>query len=204
MPDRWRKWLAGWQHMQKKMCRIFPEADPAAPGAGAAGGLGFALSGCLHAVLTPGAALIMERTGLAACIDDADFVVTGEGCLDAQTAMGKAPAGVAALATTHGVPVIALAGSIRGGHVPLSPCGGERLLCDSAGAVYARAGHGSVGDARPPCRDRRGGLRPAGRTPARPADAGGRGNTAGMINFGQDIVSAAGMRYNRCRTRRRS
>ena len=109
-------WLAAYA---EKMCRIFPEADPAAPGAGAAGGLGFALSGCLHAVLTPGAALIMERTGLTACIDDADFVVTGEGCLDAQTAMGKAPAGVAALATTHGVPVIALAGSIRG---DTSPC----------------------------------------------------------------------------------
>lgn len=81
------------------------------PGAGAAGGLGFALL-ALGAHRHDGAALMAEAAGLADHLAGADLVLTGEGSLDAQTAAGKAPAGVARMARAHGVPVIALAGRV--------------------------------------------------------------------------------------------
>ena len=83
------------------------------PGAGAAGGLGFALLTCLpHTTLEPGISIVLEAIGLEEDLREADIVVTGEGRLDAQTAMGKVPAGVAGLAKEHGCAVIALAGSV--------------------------------------------------------------------------------------------
>jgi len=84
----------------------------AAPGAGAAGGLGFALLSYLNATLTPGIELIEEAIRLEQELSDADVVVTGEGRLDAQTAMGKAPIGVARLAKKYNAKVIAFAGSV--------------------------------------------------------------------------------------------
>jgi glycerate kinase len=80
------------------------------PGAGAAGGVGFAALACLGAVLRPGAQLVQDLTGLDDALDGADLVVTGEGSLDEQTLNGKAPAGVAAAAGRLGVPVFAVAG----------------------------------------------------------------------------------------------
>lgn len=82
------------------------------PGAGAAGGLGFAFLAYLNAELLPGVDLILRATELEKELKDADIVVTGEGCLDHQTAMGKAPAGVAKLAKKYGAKVIAFAGSV--------------------------------------------------------------------------------------------
>ena len=81
-------------------------------GAGAAGGLGFALLSFLHASLIPGIDLILNAVGLEKELKDADIAVTGEGRLDHQTAMGKAPVGVAKLAKKYGAKVIAFAGSI--------------------------------------------------------------------------------------------
>ena len=82
-------------------------------GAGAAGGLGFAfLSWFPHAVLKPGVEIVLDAVNLEPQIRDADLVVTGEGRLDGQTAMGKLPAGVAALAKKHGKTVLAFAGSV--------------------------------------------------------------------------------------------
>lgn len=88
-------------------------ADPATPGSGAAGGLSFAFRAMLGAELLPGSLLVIQETKLEQYIADADLVFTGEGRLDEQTAMGKAPAAVSALAQAHGVPVIALAGSVE-------------------------------------------------------------------------------------------
>lgn len=90
---------------------LHPEADAEFPGAGAAGGLGFGLMAYLHASLLPGAELILRETGLSQAVQEADLVITGEGCLDAQTAMGKAPAGIAQLARRYGKPVIAFSGA---------------------------------------------------------------------------------------------
>ena len=82
------------------------------PGAGAAGGLGFAFLSYLNGQLTPGVELIMQVTELEKEMTDADIVVTGEGRLDHQTAMGKAPVGVAKLGKKYGARTIAFAGSV--------------------------------------------------------------------------------------------
>ena len=92
-----------------------PDADPDYAGAGAAGGLGFGLMSYLHAELRSGIDLIIRETKLDDAIRDADIVITGEGCLDAQTAMGKAPVGIARIAKKYGKPVIAFSGAVRDG-----------------------------------------------------------------------------------------
>lgn len=81
-------------------------------GAGAAGGLGFAFLSYLNAELTPGIELVLNAVELEKEVSDADIVITGEGRLDHQTAMGKAPVGVAKLAKKYGALVIAFAGSV--------------------------------------------------------------------------------------------
>jgi glycerate 2-kinase len=81
-------------------------------GAGAAGGLGAAFAGFLQAELQSGVQLIIDLTNMEEKIQEMDFVITGEGKIDGQTSMGKAPLGIAKLAKIHGIPVIALAGAI--------------------------------------------------------------------------------------------
>jgi glycerate kinase len=81
-----------------------------APGAGAAGGVGFAALAVLGARLRPGIDVVLELTGFASRLAGADLVITGEGSLDAQSLAGKAPVGVARAAARHGVPVVAVAG----------------------------------------------------------------------------------------------
>lgn len=81
-------------------------------GAGAAGGLGGGFSAFLNAELKPGVKIIFEHLKMEAHVKEADLVIIGEGRLDAQTSMGKAPSGIAKLASKHGIPVVALAGSV--------------------------------------------------------------------------------------------
>ena len=81
-------------------------------GAGAAGGLGFAFLSYLNGELTPGIQLILNAVHLEDEIKNANVVVTGEGRLDHQTAMGKAPVGVAKLGKKYGAKTIAFAGSV--------------------------------------------------------------------------------------------
>ncbi|TQF02222.1 glycerate kinase [Kitasatospora acidiphila] len=83
-----------------------------APGAGAAGGVGFAALALLGATMRPGIELLLDLLGFDEAVRGARLVVTGEGCLDEQTLHGKAPAGVAAAATRAGVPVAAVAGRV--------------------------------------------------------------------------------------------
>ncbi|HPA48258.1 MAG TPA: glycerate kinase [bacterium] len=84
------------------------------PGAGAAGGLGAGLVAFCGAELEPGFDLVAEVSGLHKALKEADLVITGEGRVDASTAFGKVPTGVARLAYTAGVPVVCLAGDIVG------------------------------------------------------------------------------------------
>lgn len=82
-------------------------------GAGAAGGLGFAfLWGLQNVQLKPGIDIVLDAVGLNEQLKDTDVVVTGEGRLDGQTAMGKVPVGVAQAAKRYGCKVIALAGGV--------------------------------------------------------------------------------------------
>lgn len=92
--------------------RTFPAADKEAPGAGAAGGLGFAFLTFLNGSLESGVGMVLKEINLKDDIRDADLVITGEGRLDAQTVMGKAPIGVAHLAKEYGKPVIAFSGAV--------------------------------------------------------------------------------------------
>lgn len=92
-------------------------------GAGAAGGLGFAFISFLGSKLVPGIELIMEATGLETEMKDGDIAITGEGRLDLQTAMGKAPVGVAKLAKKYGLMTMAFAGSVTK----------EAVKCNEAG-----------------------------------------------------------------------
>ncbi|MGQ0464282.1 MAG: glycerate kinase family protein [Sporichthyaceae bacterium] len=85
-----------------------------APGAGAAGGLGYGLM-LLGAQRVPGIATVVEMTGLADQIARAHLVLTGEGCLDWQSLTGKVVSGVAAAATEYGVPCVVLAGRVEVG-----------------------------------------------------------------------------------------
>ncbi|MBQ8174348.1 MAG: glycerate kinase [Clostridia bacterium] len=91
---------------------IFPEADDTRKGCGAAGGMGFAFLSYLNAELRSGIAIVMEAIGPEEHVKDADIVITGEGRMDGQSSMGKAPVGVAGLAKKYGKPVVALAGGV--------------------------------------------------------------------------------------------
>ena len=86
------------------------------PGAGAAGGLGFGLLAFCGARIEMGFPWLARHLDLEARAQQADVLITGEGCLDAQTAHGKAPAGIAALAHKVGRPVVAFAGRIEVAH----------------------------------------------------------------------------------------
>ena len=103
------KWLSGYAALAKKK---YPKANPNQAGTGAAGGLGFAFLTFTNAILKSGVEIILKETRLEEYIKNADIVITGEGCLDGQTAMGKAPIGVAKLAKKHKKIVLAFAGCV--------------------------------------------------------------------------------------------
>lgn len=103
------KWLGDYAALAAK---TFPKANALYPGTGAAGGMGFAFLTFTNAVLQSGISIVLEETKLEEYIKDADVVVTGEGRLDAQTVMGKAPSGVADIAKKYGKMVIAFAGCL--------------------------------------------------------------------------------------------
>ena len=102
-------WLEHYAELTKK---VIPTSDANAAGAGAAGGMGFALLSYLKAKLVSGIELVIRETELEKHIKDADIVITGEGRLDGQSYMGKAPIGVAKLARKHNKPVIAFSGCV--------------------------------------------------------------------------------------------
>lgn len=85
------------------------------PGAGAAGGMGFAAKAFLKATLKPGIEMIMQQADMATLLARADLVITGEGRLDGQSLSGKTPIGVSRAAKRLNKPVIVLAGSLGDG-----------------------------------------------------------------------------------------
>ena len=107
MVEQMDGWLCRFAQLARE--KGYP-ADAVHPGVGAAGGLGFAFLTFLNAELQSGVRIVLEETKLADLIQYADLVITGEGRLDSQTIMGKAPIGVARLAKSMGKPVIAFAG----------------------------------------------------------------------------------------------
>lgn len=94
----------------------------AAPGAGAAGGLGFGLA-LLGARVVPGAAFVAEHVALDDRLAASDLVVTGEGRFDWQSLHGKVASEVAERALRHGIPTVVLAGDVQVGRRELSAAG---------------------------------------------------------------------------------
>ena len=103
------KWLASYAALAKNK---YPKANMHQAGTGAAGGLGFAFLTFTNAVLESGIKIVLDETCLSKYIEDADTVITGEGRLDGQTVMGKAPIGVARIAKEYGKPVLAFSGCV--------------------------------------------------------------------------------------------
>ncbi|MBE6626244.1 MAG: glycerate kinase [Ruminococcaceae bacterium] len=102
-------WLADYAQLTKE---VLPHVDRNFPGSGAAGGLGFAFMSYLGGTLESGIELVMDAIGLEEYVKASDIVITGEGRLDGQSAMGKAPVGVARMAKKYGKPVVAFAGCV--------------------------------------------------------------------------------------------
>ncbi|MCM3696957.1 glycerate kinase [Microbacterium oleivorans] len=118
-----------------RIARRVPAADPLLPGAGAAGGTGFALA-AWGAELVPGAQRIADLVDLAGAVAAASLAVTGEGSFDGQSAAGKVPGFVHGLAAAHGVPVAVVAGRI-GADADTSGFVGAISLTELAGSAAA-------------------------------------------------------------------
>ncbi len=103
------RWLEKYARLASK---VSEKADMNSAGAGAAGGLGFAFLTFTNAVLESGIQIVLDELKIEEHIKNADIIVTGEGQLDQQTIMGKAPLGVAKLAKKHNKKVIAFAGCV--------------------------------------------------------------------------------------------
>lgn len=114
------------------------------PGAGAAGGLGAGLLAFLQGGFRRGIDLVLEHTRLEDALAGADLVVTGEGGIDAQTRFGKTPYGVAQAAARHGVPVIALAGTVGTDATELHDHGFSAIvpIVTGPGSLAAALAHG--------------------------------------------------------------
>jgi glycerate kinase len=101
-------------HVADIACQDVRRIDIDIQGMGAAGGLGFALACFCNASFQSGAGFVRHATGFAAALHQADFVITGEGRLDAQTKEGKTVSGIVEEARSRNIPVVAFAGVVDG------------------------------------------------------------------------------------------
>lgn len=104
-------------------------------GAGAAGGLGFALISFCNGELKPGIEIVIKYSNLDTKIQGASYVLTGEGSIDEQTKFGKTPYGVAQIAKKYKIPVIAVAGNIGKGVEELYDLGFNSILSIMPGVM---------------------------------------------------------------------
>ena len=101
-------------HHFAEVIRDFTAVDIAVmPGAGAAGGIGGSLAALLRARLAPGADMLLDAMHFDVAVAGSDYIFTGEGRIDAQTLMGKAPAAVMRRAVAAGIPVVAVGGTVE-------------------------------------------------------------------------------------------
>ncbi len=114
-PEEFRQMDEMMKHFAAKTAEFTGKDYSRIPGAGAAGGLGFAfLSYFANASLLPGTEIVLDALNMRELLKEEDVVVTGEGRIDGQTAMGKVPVGLAHLAKEYGCKVIAFAGEVTG------------------------------------------------------------------------------------------
>jgi glycerate kinase len=134
-PAMVRRLDAGLVNLCRVMARDLKKDIGKVPGAGAAGGLGGGLSAFLGATLSPGIHIVLATIGFDAMLKKADWVITGEGRSDAQTASNKAPAGVAQAAAKAGLPVLLVSGSLGRGFETLYTSGFTACFSITPGPV---------------------------------------------------------------------
>ncbi|MDO7900272.1 glycerate kinase [Pseudomonas citrulli] len=122
-------------HFAEQCARALHKDVRDEPGSGAAGGLGFAAKAFLGARFRTGVEVVAQLVGLAAAIQGADLVITGEGRFDAQTLRGKTPFGVARIAREHGVPVVVIAGTLGEGYPALYEHGVDAAFALASGPM---------------------------------------------------------------------
>ncbi|MHB9026329.1 MAG: glycerate kinase family protein [Armatimonadota bacterium] len=128
LPEEVEELDRGLRHFAKVSAALLGRDDSSLPGAGAAGGLGFALLAFLGAEFRPGAALAIELSHLDDHLAGADLCLTGEGQTDSQTACGKLPAAVAARCARAGIPCVCLSGALGNGWRDLYATGMTAVL----------------------------------------------------------------------------
>ncbi|KUI19599.1 glycerate kinase [Mycobacterium sp. GA-1285] len=131
-PDDMPRLEAGLSRLAVVASATLGGTQPQRPGAGAAGGMGFALVEFLGAISRPGAEEVAGTVGLERALLGADWVFTGEGSVDAQTVMGKTPFGVAQAAVRAGARVVIFAGRVAPDAAVLLDHGVERLVAITA------------------------------------------------------------------------
>lgn len=104
------------RHFAQKVRETTGEEIDSFPGGGAAGGICAGLKGFFGVEIRSGIEMLLETVNFSDHVRDADLVITGEGRVDAQSAYGKVPAGVAAAASAAGVPCFVLAGDVGDGY----------------------------------------------------------------------------------------
>lgn len=104
-------------------------------GAGAAGGLGAALCGYLHANLKSGIETVLDLIDFDALLDGVDLVVTGEGRIDWQSAFGKVPSGVGQRCKKKGIPTVAIVGGMGDGADKIYEFGVDSIMSTINGAM---------------------------------------------------------------------
>ena len=123
-----RRWTRILAHFDGVLTRTLGKSFNDIPGAGAAGGLGAGLMAFLNAELQLGVNIMVDAVNLRERVKGAAIVFTGEGQLDFQTVFGKTPVGVAKVAKTHNIPVIAIAGGIAEGAEAVYEAGIDAML----------------------------------------------------------------------------
>lgn len=106
-----------------------------APGAGAAGGLGFALMTFLHAHAQPGIEAVLDLLDFDRMLKEVDLVITGEGRMDWQSAFGKVPSGVGKRCKKAGIPAVAIVGGLLDGYEAIYDCGIHSVVTTINGAM---------------------------------------------------------------------
>ena len=113
---------------------FFPRQQQEA-GAGAAGGLGFALMAFLHAQTQPGIEAVLDLLDFDRALDGVDLVITGEGRMDWQSAFGKVPSGIGKRCKKAGIPAAAIVGGLLDGYDAIYDCGIESVVTTINGTM---------------------------------------------------------------------
>lgn len=112
-PEMVKKLDNGLKNLTKIASETFGKDVSQNPGAGAAGGLGAGCLWFLNAVLKDGTSIVLEQSGIAQLIENADLVITGEGKLDQQTLSGKVVKGLADYCRKFNVPLAVVCGTLQ-------------------------------------------------------------------------------------------